>query len=58
MLQHWVGLFHTISRTVLVLVAWYVFPDFRFVAIPAVIVAIHAITIGVLEARWRTMVPA
>ena len=51
MIQHWVGLFHGLSRTVLVLAAWYVFPDHRFVAIPAVIVALYLVTIWVLESR-------
>ncbi|MGH7725700.1 MAG: DUF7010 family protein [Candidatus Eiseniibacteriota bacterium] len=50
-IQHWVGLFHGISRTVLVLAAWYVFPEQRFVAIPAVIVVIYLVTIYVLATR-------
>jgi hypothetical protein len=53
MIRHWVGLFHGISRTVLVLVAWYLFPEHRFVAIPAVIVVIYLITIYVLVRRRR-----
>jgi len=53
MLDHWVGLFHAISRTVLVLAAWYVFPEARFVAIPAVIVVIYALTIVILVRRPR-----
>lgn len=53
MLQHWVGTFHAVSRTVGVLAAWYLFPQHRYVAVPAVIVGIYAITIAVLEARWR-----
>lgn len=52
-IQHWVGLFHGISRTVLVLAAWYLFPTQRFVAIPAVIVAIYLVTIVVLARRPR-----
>ncbi len=50
---HWVGRFHGLSRTVLVTAGWYAFPKSRFVAIPAAIVAIYAITIVVLERRWR-----
>lgn len=53
LLGHWVGVFHATSRTLLIVAAWYVFPDLRFVVIPAVIVGIYAITITVLEARWR-----
>lgn len=54
MIQHWVGMFHGLTRTVLILVAWYVFPEHRFVAIPMVIVAVYLISIYALETRWRT----
>ena len=53
MMQHWIGLFHGISRTVLVLVAWYVFQEDRFVVIPGVIVVIYLISIYVLLTRQR-----
>ncbi len=49
--QHWIGLFHGISRTVLVVAAWYLVPQLRYVAIPAVIVIIYMITIFVLATR-------
>ncbi len=52
---HWVGTFHALARTILVTVAWYLWPTARFVAIPAVIVMVYAVTIIVLEARWRRM---
>jgi hypothetical protein len=52
-LQHWIGLFHGIARTLLVVATWYSFPHVRFVAVPAAIVGIYAITIVVLEWRWR-----
>jgi hypothetical protein len=52
-LEHWIGLFHGIARTLLVLATWYSFPHVRFVTVPAVIVGIYAITIFVLERRWR-----
>jgi hypothetical protein len=51
MIDHWIGLFHGISRTALVLVAWYLFPGARFVVIPAVIVAVYLATIVVLAGR-------
>jgi hypothetical protein len=50
---HWIGTFHTLTRTTVVTATWYLFPNFRFVAVPAVIVAIYVVTIVVLEARWR-----
>jgi hypothetical protein len=52
-IQHWVGIFHTVSRTVLVLAAWYLYPEDRFVVIPFVIVAVYLVTIVILERRYR-----
>jgi hypothetical protein len=52
-IQHWIGLFHGVTRTVLTVAAWYVFPAHRFVAIPAVIVAIYLVTIAILVRRTR-----
>ena len=52
-LGHWVGLFHSLSRTGLVVALHYLLPGHRFVAIPFAIVAIYAVTIVVLERRWR-----
>lgn len=54
-IQHPVGLFHGVSRTVLVLAAWYLFPAHRFVAIPAVIVVIYLVTIAILARRPRKL---
>jgi hypothetical protein len=50
---HWVGTFHTLARTALVTAVWYAFPRYRFIVVPAVIVAVYAVTIVVLEMRWR-----
>ena len=54
MIQHWVGLFHGLSRTILILVAWYLFPAHRFVVIPVVIVVIYLVTIYFLAKRPRS----
>ena len=54
-IQHWIGIFHSVTRTLLVLAAWYLFPDSRFVVIPAVIVIIYIITIAIFENRWRNL---
>jgi hypothetical protein len=40
-----------ITRTVLVVAAWFVFPDHRFVIIPTVIVIIYVISIVALATR-------
>ena len=50
-IRHWVGLFHTICRTIIVLVLWYMLPELRFVAIPFAIVFIYLITLLVLRNR-------
>jgi len=54
LIQHWIGLFHGIARTVLIVAAWYLFPDHRFVVIPALIVVIYLVTIYVLAKRPRS----
>ena len=57
MIQHWIGIFHGIARTVLVVTCWYLFPHHRFVVIPVVIVAVYLVTIGVLAKRPRSLGP-
>jgi hypothetical protein len=53
MIQHWVGTFHTITRTITVVALWFLLPESRFVAIPFAIVFIYLITIYVLLNRKR-----
>ena len=53
---HWVGMFHAVTRTILVVATWFSFADHRFVAVPAVVVAVYAVTIYVLATR-RLSVP-
>ncbi len=55
MVQHWIGFFHTILRTLLIVLAWFFYPDHSFVLIPAIIVGIYVISIAVLEQRWRSL---
>ncbi|MFK7766504.1 MAG: hypothetical protein AB8B55_04735 [Mariniblastus sp.] len=52
-INHWVGYFHTISRTLLIVVLWYAFPELRFVLIPLAIVAVYVITIATLLKRHQ-----
>jgi hypothetical protein len=54
-IQHWVGIFHSVARTLLVTAAWYLAPHRRFVVIPAVIVGVYAVTIVIMEQRWRAL---
>lgn len=57
-IQHWVGTFHAITRTVLCLAAWYAWPNQRFVVIPAVIVGVYAATIVALGRRRALLASA
>lgn len=50
-IKHWVGLFHSIVRTILVLVLWYTLPEARFTAIPFAIVLVYIVTIIILRNR-------
>jgi hypothetical protein len=50
-INHWVGLFHGITRTMIIVLLWYVFPELRFVTIPFAIVFIYLITIVILRTR-------
>jgi len=52
-IKHWVGIFHTLTRTILVLLLWYLLPEYRFVAIPFGIVFIYSITILILKNRKK-----
>ena len=55
LIRHWVGIFHTVTRTILILVAWYLFPEARFVVIPGVIVFVYLISIYVLVRRYDAL---
>ncbi len=52
-IDHWVGIFHALLRTISILVLWYLFPDERFIVIPLNIVVIYVITIAILIRRYR-----
>ena len=52
-INHWVGIFHTLSRTIIVLVLWYILPEYRFVAIPFAIVLIYMVTLIILKNRKK-----
>ncbi|MFK8164668.1 MAG: hypothetical protein AB8H12_19635 [Lewinella sp.] len=54
-IQHWVGIFHTVTRTVAILALYYLFPEDRFVTIPFAIVAVYMISIWALERRYRAV---
>lgn len=55
LLRHWIGLFHGVVRTVGIVVVWYLLPEARFVAVPAVIVVVYLVTIFVLARRYTEL---
>ena len=50
-IKHWVGIFHTIIRTITVVVLWYLLPEYRFIAIPFAIVLIYILTLFILKLK-------
>jgi len=54
-IKHWIGIFHAITRTILVLSLWYLLPEYRFIAIPFAIVLVYIITLIALNARKKTV---
>ncbi len=52
-IKHWVGIFHTVTRTISVVALWYLLPEYRFVAIPFTIVLIYILTLIILKSRKR-----
>ena len=53
-IDHWIGLFHSIVRTISIVVLWYLFPAERFVSIPLAIVIIYIVSIIILKNRKLT----
>lgn len=52
-IKHWIGVFHTLLRTGLILILWYLLPEFRFVAIPFGIVIVYILTLIILNSRKK-----
>lgn len=54
-IEHWVGYFHTVSRTIGIVAVWYLFPEARVEAISAVIVVIYVVSLYALEQRYKSV---
>ena len=50
-IKHWLGIFHALVRTGLILILWYSLPELRFIAIPFAITGVYIITIFILRSR-------
>lgn len=55
MIQHWIGVFHAVVRTTLCTLAWVFYPEHSFVLQALIVVLVYAITIVVLEKRWKNL---
>lgn len=55
-LQHPLGVIHTVTRTVSLVILWYLFPEDRFVVLPFAIVIIYLFSIYQLYTRWRNQI--
>ncbi|GLR71695.1 DUF7010 family protein [Agaribacter marinus] len=51
--QHWIGYFHAIGRTLAIVAVWYLFPEHRVEAISCVIVSLYVVSIYLLEYQHR-----
>lgn len=52
-IKHWVGIFHTLTRTISIVALWYLLPEYRFIVIPFTIVAIYIVTLIILNGRAK-----
>ena len=52
-IKHWVGIFHTMTRTIAIVALWYLLPAYRFIAIPFTIVLIYILTLSILNRRKK-----
>ncbi len=50
-IRHWIGIFHAVTRTIIVVLFWYLFPEQRFIVIPFSIAFLYIVTIIVLLNR-------
>lgn len=53
LIQHWVGVFHAVVRTILCTLAWIMYPEHSFVLQPVIVVAMYVVSIAALELRWK-----
>jgi len=57
LIGHWIGAFHAIARSLLILLAWFLAPDAGMVWVPAIVLVMYALTIFTLERRWAGLQP-
>lgn len=55
LIQHWVGVFHAVVRTIFCTLAWIMYPEHSFVLQPLIVVAMYVVSIAALELRWKRM---
>ena len=52
-INHNVGILHTLLRTTLIVIAWFMWPEIRFTTIPFIIVFVYAISLIQLHLRHK-----
>lgn len=55
LMGHWIAAFHAVARTLLLLAAWLLAPADGYLWAPVIVLAMYALTIGVLEQRWSAL---
>lgn len=55
LIQHWVGIFHAVARTILCTLAWVLYPEHSFILQPMIVVAMYVVSIFALELRWKRL---
>ncbi|GAA6185237.1 hypothetical protein [Aliiglaciecola sp. NS0011-25] len=54
-IQHWVGYFHAITRTIAIVTCYFGAPEHVFVSVPAVIVVVYIVSIYIQEKRYANI---
>jgi hypothetical protein len=55
LIQHWVGIFHAVVRTILCTLAWIMYPEYSFVLQPVIVVIMYVVSIAALALRWKRL---
>lgn len=54
-IQHPIGWLHTLIRTILITIAWFLLPNHQYTVVPLIVISCYLFTIPVLELRWRRL---
>lgn len=54
-IQHPIGWIHTLVRTALITLSWFLAPNHQYTVVPLIVIFCYLFTIPVLELRWRRL---